>query len=145
MRIPRFRQYHGSPIERLKIVKNSKFTIFLHKITSADPEGTYPHDHGCDFFSVGLRGSYLEQVFDNPMDQTKFRYVRRGLGQGHIMRNSQAHRILSLSRDSVYTLFITFNFAHRPAWAYGPDGPMTVGEMAARMGITNINDLKGKS
>lgn len=139
---PRFRQYHGSPICRLKVVKNSRFTVFLHKITSADPEGTYPHDHGCDFFSLGLRGSYVEELFDDPMDQSKVRKVKRGTARAHVMRNSQAHRILSLSRDNVYTLFITWNFAHRPAWAYGPEGPMTVGEMAMKMGIANINDLK---
>jgi hypothetical protein len=137
-----FRQHHGSPVSRLKIARNSKFTIFIHKIIPVELEGVYPHDHGCDFFSFGLRGGYTEELFDDPYDQTKSKIIYRGAGKGHIMRNSQAHKFVSLSRDNVYTLFITWNFVGRKAWLFTPEGPITFEEFAKQRGIINVNDLK---
>jgi hypothetical protein len=45
------------------LVSSPLFKIFVHKFNGPD-WSIDPHDHPADFISIGLRGSYVEAVYD---------------------------------------------------------------------------------
>ena len=99
-----FRQHSGSTLYRLRLLKTKRVCVYIHKITTADPPNSWPHDHGCDFISIGLSGWYSEALYDEPRRRPeRSRVIVRGPRHGHRMRNAQAHRILHLSGPAVYT------------------------------------------
>jgi hypothetical protein len=114
---------------------NSKFTVRVNRITKADDERAFPHNHGCDFISVGLSGWYVENVYKADDVDAGFRTSKRSRFNVHRMNNTQLHKIAEVSDKPAYTLFVTFNYAHKPPLAYGPNGEVeTMGEMYNRLG-----------
>lgn len=90
------------------LVVTKRFTISIHKISDPGFVVTDPHDHPSDFLSVGLKGYYVEKVFDSPSeDLTKNRDVKRRWA--HVMRTTQAHYIFEAPKPA-WTLFITWNY-----------------------------------
>jgi hypothetical protein len=107
----------------------------LNRITVPDDEEAFPHNHGCDFVSIGLKGWYSENVFKADAVEDGFVNHMRRRFNIHRMNNTQLHKIASVSDTPAYTLFITFNYAHKPPLAYGPNGEVeTMGEMYTRLG-----------
>jgi hypothetical protein len=103
----------------MALVKSSRVRVTINRM-NWDTRENYFHDHGCDFFSLILRGGYGEDVrdpadFDIPM----IRY--RGLLSMHIMRNKRVHRVIG-NKPGTLTLFITFNHQGRGPLAYHRDG-----------------------
>lgn len=62
-------------IERLHIIKTPWFAIDMHWIKNADPE-PFMHDHPVTFFSIILRGAYLEERPDSLRWRTPFNFIR---------------------------------------------------------------------
>jgi hypothetical protein len=118
-----FRQHRDSGLFRLRLLKTKRVCVYIHKITTVDPPATYPHNHGCDFISVGLGGWYSEALFDDPtVTPQQAREVRRKRWNVHRMRNTQAHRIVGISGPAVYTLFVAYRLTEEPAHAFDPEG-----------------------
>lgn len=131
----KFNDRGGSSMSFVQFVHNSRFSVRLNKITVADDERAFPHQHGCDFVSIGLLGSYTEDLYEMRNVTSPFRRANRGMFNVHRMNNDRLHKIAAVSKRPAYTLFITFNYAHKPPLAYGPNGEVeTMGEMYRRLG-----------
>lgn len=104
-------------LRRLRILQTPWFSIYLHWINEPDADRD-PHDHPWNFWSLILRGSYIERVHDNPDDIGHIQAWQRG--SLHYMHQTQAHRITAVTA-SVLTLVITGRRV-RPFCFWTPDG-----------------------
>lgn len=107
-------------LKEMPLVKTKRVRISLHRL-EWDTRENIVHDHGCDFFSVILRGSYIEEIHPDRADYHTIEVKRRRWLSAHILRNTQPHRLLKNQARTV-TLFVTFNHLGRGPWAYLPDG-----------------------
>lgn len=89
------------------LIFSKRFTISLHKIIDPGFIITDPHDHPSNFVSIGLKGFYVERLFDNSLNLKVHRDVKRRWV--HIMRTHQAHYIIDAPKPA-WTLFITWGF-----------------------------------
>jgi hypothetical protein len=106
----------------MTVLKNRKFTVAIHKIAGPDEEWLRPHDHGCDFFSLILRGGYVEAYYKNPRVTLKSPIFRHfGVLSSHILRKEEAHRIAEC-RPNTVTVFITWNYQDRHPMAFTERG-----------------------
>jgi hypothetical protein len=85
------------------LVSTPWFSIFFHKFNG--PDWTLdPHDHPTDFLSIGLKGSYVETVYDNQGNELYERMWRapwlRTFPATHI------HRTSSVGPRGAYTVCI---------------------------------------
>lgn len=111
---------HRSPfLSQCPILKGNGWRVSLNRM-EWDVEDNFIHDHGCDFFSVILRGGYVEEVFPRAGSPESFIRKRRRFS-ARVLRGTSAHRLLSNSEGTI-TLFVTFNHLGRPPWAYLPNG-----------------------
>jgi predicted metal-dependent enzyme (double-stranded beta helix superfamily) len=123
-----------------EFIHNSKFTVRVNRITVSDDARAFPHNHGCDFISIGLRGWYAEDVYEAANVEKGSKRHLRAMFNVHRMNNTQLHKIAAVSEKPAYTLFVTFNYAHKPPLAYGPNGEVeTMGEMYRRLGYGKPN------
>ncbi|KFF48129.1 hypothetical protein GY26_16265 [Gammaproteobacteria bacterium MFB021] len=97
-------------------------SIRVHHIMKPDDD-RHLHDHPWNARTIILRGSYLEEVAPDSGPHMNGRF-RPGLGSLRVRQRGdtarigygQFHRITSVSRDGVYTLFISG--AHRGTWGF---------------------------
>lgn len=115
-----------------KFLNTSKFTVSIHRMSSADPITSCPHDHGCDFYSIILKGQYTEKLYkdflNNPDDIENRNFK---IFSGHKFLHNWAHTIFKCDTIT-YTLFITFNHLGRKPMMYTPEGAFSKGEFYSK-------------
>jgi hypothetical protein len=93
------------------------FNIFLHKFNGPDWTRD-PHDHPANFISIGLKGSYVETVYDQNGEKLYDREWRapwvRSFPATHI------HRMSSVGPKGAWTLCIASNW--RQNWGFMVNG-----------------------
>ena len=90
---------------RWRIIQTPLFGVFLHDLNAPDAAGD-PHDHPWNFWSIILRGSYVECYYPHPevsLDYKRYRYWKRWTI--HRMTKDQAHRIVLLDRRTKTLIF----------------------------------------
>lgn len=123
---PRYLKH--STFSEFRFIFTSKFSVSIHRIESADPLRSFPHDHGCDFYSFILKGGYGEKFYKNIANGANNSIDRKfKLFSSHIFRGHSAH-IITQCKKITYTIFITWNHDTRPPLIYTPDGAVTFGE-----------------
>jgi hypothetical protein len=96
----------------------------ITRISMADDQREYPHDHSRTFWSWKW-GWYAEDVYDDPDDLARVRHVRhRRLGV-HRLRHDQAHSITEVSPHLVTVLFLGRRRQKSSYWT--PEGKQTTG------------------
>lgn len=111
MKVFRIKNADGSPyLTRLRFVQCPYFGVFLHRVTTADPQPDL-HDHPYPFVAIPLLGGYTESYTDHPkaMDigPAAAGLVverRHNLLHWNVMPLSAAHRIVELTRVPTWTL-----------------------------------------
>lgn len=83
---------------RWQILWTPWFSIWIHGIYSADKD-EHLHNHPWDYFSLVLKGSFLEETESGTKIMRPLSYVKRD--------GSEFHKIKILFTPKVYTLFIT--------------------------------------
>ena len=120
--------FHYGTFRQWRFLNTSKFTVSINRIGSADSITSCPHDHGCDFYSIVLKGRYSEKLYkdflNNPNDMERRTFK---IFSGHKFLHNWAHSIYKCDKTT-YTLFITFNHLRRKSWIYTPEGTFTQGE-----------------
>jgi hypothetical protein len=115
------------------LFKGKRVTISLNSLEKVPYRPPFPHDHSCDFLSVGLKGGYKEMLFFQPADDLSDKAeVKRGFGNLHFMKNKRAHYITEILGDSALTIFVTWNYLHKPSMIYSPYGYIPTGEFYKR-------------
>jgi hypothetical protein len=114
----------GEPVARFlkwTLVSTRYFRIFFHKFNGPD-WAIDPHDHPAAFVSVGLKGSYIEQVYDSG---GKVLYERQWRAPWiRFFPRNHIHRMSWVSPRGAYTLcFVTY---WQREWGYLVDGKMIV-------------------
>ena len=93
-------------LRRLRIIQTPWFAVYLHEMHGPDADRDL-HDHPFDFYSIILKGGYVEnwlakqQGFGLP---THTRVWPRW--SGHLMRKTEGHRIRALHETPTYTLVL---------------------------------------
>ena len=90
-------------LRRLRIAQTPWGSMYLHLIYETDTD-RHPHDHPWRFWSLILRGSYSERVW-NELGGRSRTYTWRA-GSLHSMRSDQAHQITDIT-DPLITLVLT--------------------------------------
>jgi hypothetical protein len=92
--------------------KTSRWALMLHKMHRPDDDACH-HDHPWSFWTVILKGGYLEQV-TMPDGTVKMRHNRPGM---ILYRKAEhTHRIHSLPKGSCWTL--VWRFKKRRSWGF---------------------------
>jgi hypothetical protein len=101
-------------------------SIRLHKINRADSDD-HMHDHPWDARTIILRGMYIEQRLEEDHDLALFGFVeevenhyRRNAGDTARVLFGQYHRINTVSKGGVWTMFITYKY--RGTWGFLVNG-----------------------
>lgn len=95
----------GDPMmHRWRLLQTPWFGIYVHLIYREDLDPV-PHDHPWAFWSLILRGSYVEELHDRP-GNAKSRMVVRRRGRAHRFPLHWAHRIV-LDLGSTHGLTLT--------------------------------------
>lgn len=100
---------------RWRLLSTPWFAIYIHGIYKADEDEHY-HDHPWDYISIGLKGYGFEEHY-------KGGHVDHNLIKpfGVIRRKAEEfHKIESLFKSPIYTLFITGK--RRREWGYSYNG-----------------------
>lgn len=84
-------------LARLRIIQTPWFGIYVHDIYEPDADRD-PHNHPWSFISIVLRGSYIERLYEDPLNHrdrwvSKF-HLKRSV---HRMGRKSAHRIVKAS------------------------------------------------
>ena len=99
-------------------VKPARFSwlpsIRVHHICLPDDD-KHEHDHPWNARSIILRGSYIEERYTHGREP---RIVKKG--DTYSLQAGQFHRIASVSKGGVYTLFFTLEFVEE--WGFAVDG-----------------------
>lgn len=88
-------------------IPKKNINLFLHRIARAD-EDKHEHDHPWDFYSIVLRGGYVEQA-DGLIN------VRRP-GNYAFKKSTETHKILKMMVIPTWTLVLTCG--ERRKWGY---------------------------
>lgn len=94
------------------------------RVSSADNQREYPHDHSATFASLKF-GWYAEDVFTDPADLGKVRHVRHRRFSVHRLRYTEAHSITEVSPHLVTVLFLGPRRQKSAYWT--PDGKQGLG------------------
>lgn len=78
------------------------FSIRVHHIQRADFDRN-PHNHPWNFRTIVLRGTYTEELL---MPDGSKSYMVAAKGQTYTRKVNEYHRVASVCRDGVWTLFI---------------------------------------
>jgi hypothetical protein len=114
-------------------VKNRWFTISIHKLQDPGMVLTDPHDHPSNFLSIGLKGRYIETVFQNPNNDLSVNSTfERRAGTFHIMPIEHAHYIHKIGKPA-WTLFITWGYRGRRGYMFTEEGAIHPDEYFAKM------------
>jgi len=98
------------------LLQRFDIAVRIHEILRSDNE-RHPHSHPWSYLTVILRGSYLEQRYNDEGDLVDY----RAHGPGSILwRPAGSLHRLSLFDGPVTTLFITFK--KRGGWGFQVDG-----------------------
>lgn len=125
----RLRRYDGAIyLDRWGIEHDRIGGIFLHRMSAPDP-GDHLHDHPWAFWSVLLRGGYVEEraeardasllariAEEYPDTCTPGVVERRSWLSGRLLRLDECHRITALTRRAVWTLVI--HGPRRRSWGF---------------------------
>lgn len=90
-------------LRRLRVVQTPAFAVYLHFIYKPDDDAD-PHDHPMNFWSLILRGGYVEEVYETSRQTRTKRLVgtrRWRRGSIHRMGTGLAHRISRLDQRTV--------------------------------------------
>jgi hypothetical protein len=90
---------------RLRIINTPWFGIYLHDIHEPDADRD-PHNHPWSFFSIVLRGHYIERLYKDPSGEPyKWKAQRWDRFSIHRMDQTSAHRIIEAG-DGLKTLIL---------------------------------------
>jgi hypothetical protein len=98
-------------------------SIRLHKICAPDSDD-HMHDHPWDARTIILRGMYIEQRLE--LEETPLgvhlweHHYRRDAGSTARVLFGEYHRINTISKGGVWTMFITYKY--RGTWGYLVNG-----------------------
>jgi len=87
-------------------------SIRVHHICRADSD-RHLHDHPWNARTIILRGVYVEERLDG-------KQLLRAPGETAAIKHGEYHRIVSVSPDGVWTLFITWRY--QGTWGFFVDG-----------------------
>lgn len=82
-------------LARLRIIQTPWFGVYLHDIYEPDADRD-PHNHPWSFISIVLRGSYVENVYPEPLENSSRSWAVRKEHKRfsiHAMGRKSAHRI----------------------------------------------------
>jgi hypothetical protein len=96
-------------LDRIYLIQTPWFGIMFHRIFRPDNQRDL-HDHPWNFFSLVLRGNYLEDTPDGLKFRCLFNYKRA----------EERHSIRTVSRRPVWTL--VFTGKKRRTWGFWVDG-----------------------
>jgi len=117
-KVPHYDRPGEDYLWRLRVIQTPLFGVYLHKLCTPDPRDTL-HDHPWSFFSVVLKGGYLEFV-PGPFYATS-RYVKR-FNWKPLRKTkdgiqwSSLHWIAQLDRTPTWTL--VFVGRRKRTWGY---------------------------
>lgn len=111
-------------LTRFIILRTPLASIDVTRISMADDDRPFPHDHSRSFVSWKW-GSYKEWVYYNPDDLTQRRFREHGRFSFHQLRYTQAHSITEVSPGLVTVLFLWRKRGKSNYWT--PDGLQTIG------------------
>lgn len=94
------------------------------RISMADNQREWPHDHSATFWSWKL-GWYAEDIYDDPEDLTSKRHVRHMPFGIHRLRYDQAHSITEVSPRLFTVLFL--GRRRQPSNYWTPEGKQGLG------------------
>lgn len=102
--------------QRFAIIETKLFSIYVHKIFKAD-EDYHLHSHPWNFFSLILKGSYIEEynsldLFGEP--QSAFRSKKFLTFSS--MKKGSYHKIKAILKGPIYSLFCAYGKKER--WNY---------------------------
>ena len=97
----------------------------ITRISMADDQRAWPHDHSATFLSFRLIGSYEEDVYTDPGDLTKVEHRTHRWLSATRLRHTEAHSITTVSRPLVTVLFLGRRRQTSKYWT--PDGPQPLG------------------
>lgn len=116
----------GQPfLTRFIVIRNPWFSMDITRISMADDQREWPHDHSRTFFSWKLIGWYEEDVYDEPDDLSRTWHVRHRRFGIHRLRHTEAHSITRVSPHLVTVLFLGPQRRKSNYWT--PDGLQTIG------------------
>jgi hypothetical protein len=102
------------------LISTPWFSIFFHKFNGPDWTRD-PHDHPTDFLSIGLKGSYVETVYDSEGNELYQRAWHapwvRTFPATHI------HRTSSVGPRGAVTMCIASRWKHE--WGFVINGKLT--------------------
>lgn len=114
-------------LRRLRVLQTPWFAVYVHWLYLPDGDRD-PHDHPWSFWSLVLKGGYLEEFFSWQTGERRWcpdigpsatKVWRRG--SLHRMGVKAAHRIRLLTRTPTVTLIVTGR--RRQSWGFWtPDG-----------------------
>src|SRR5215472_16418100 len=95
----------GNPMmERWRLIQTPLFGIYVHRIYREDLDPV-PHDHPWRFWSLVLRGGYIEHLHERP-GNGQMRWVRHGRWSLHQFPLHHAHRIISVRPKTVTLVLV---------------------------------------
>ena len=97
--------------QRWRLIEILGRGIFIHHFTRSDKD-LHLHDHPWDFYSLVLKGGYVELTKDGT--------VTRNPGDFGFIAAEKLHQIKSLLTDSSWTLI--FRGKRKRVWGYDVDG-----------------------
>lgn len=107
----------GNYMERYWLIKPSRLlpiSVRIHCIKRADLDRD-PHNHPWNFRTIVLRGSYTEELLVTPRGtHTQI----AGIGHTYARHVGQYHRIASVAKGGVWTLFIMGRENETGEWGY---------------------------
>lgn len=110
-RVPQY-DGDGDYLWRLRVVQTPWFALYLHRFDGPDPRETL-HDHPWNFWSIVLRGGYIERRLDPVTMVVNETHLIRRFNRVHA---GDAHAIMRLLRSPTWTLMLVGR--RRRTWGY---------------------------
>jgi len=107
-------------LRRIRIIQTPWFALYLHHIMEEDHDPD-PHDHPFNFWSIVLRGGYMETI---TYDRPRVSYLGGALGNWkalsfHKMSKHDFHRIVKILPNTWTLIFVG---RRTKDWGYLVDG-----------------------
>lgn len=100
--------------ERWAIIETSKFAVYLHKISK--PDSDHLHSHPYPFFSMILKGSYIEEFTDSTIEHVITR-TKSPLSVG-VTPLTRYHKIKSIVCGPVFSIVALVGSFESTEWGY---------------------------
>lgn len=115
----------GQPfLTRFIVVRNPWFSMDITRISMADDQREWPHDHSRTFRSLTL-GSYAEWVYRNQGDLSERTHRIHRRFRFYTLRYTEAHSITGVSPHLITVLFLGRQRQKSNYWT--PAGLQTIG------------------